>query len=130
MFRKMFKQREPSGGKAPVMEEDSKEKEGTEEGVLAEPVQAEGALSSEPEVVPTTEESKQGMAPESAEGEAAGEQKDEEGNSSLASLFAQTGQEEESSLGALLDLVSDTTVQELLGDVAEIKAILRGRLPE
>ena len=58
------------------------------------------------------------------------EEQDKGGGSSLASLFSQTGQDEESGISTLLELVPETTVQELLGDLEEIKGILRGRLPE
>jgi len=112
-----------------VNEEDSTEQEGPGEDALAEPVPAESAPSSELEAAPVAEERVQDVLPESVTKEAEEEQ-GKGGDSSLASLFSQTGQHEESGISALLDLVPDTTIQELLDDMEEIKTMLRRWLPE
>ena len=129
MFRTVFKHRKSSGEESPEKEGKSAGAETPDEAVLAQPVPAESAPSGELEAAPVAEEGVHGIPPESVTKEAEGEQ-GEGGSSSLASLFSQTEHHEESGISALLDLVPDTTIQELLTDLEEIKGILRGWLPE
>jgi len=130
MFKTMFKRREFSGEKAPENEEKPVEAEAPGEDIPAQPVQAENAPLGELEAVPDAEEGEPDTRPDSIEKQPEEAQEPEMGSLSLSSLFSQTGQYEESGISALLDLVPDTTIQELLGDLEEIKGILRGLLPE
>lgn len=59
------------------------------------------------------------------------ETEEQEGQSSLADLFAgATQQEEKNSLAAILERTPDASVEELLDDLNEIREMLRGRLEE
>ena len=129
MFRTVFKHRKSSREESPEKEDKSAEAETPDEAILAQPVPAETAPSGELEAAPVAEERVQDVLPQSVTKEAEGEQ-GEGVSSSLASLFSQTEHHEESGISALLDLVPDTTIQELLGDMEEIKTMLRRWLPE
>jgi hypothetical protein len=123
------------------------------EDFLKEPAEAEGSVpeaisitqteqeepspAPQPDLDTSLEEEKQ-ETPEPVSGNSAGESGDnhqEQGGeheeaSSMASLFAQDGQGEESSASTMLDLVPETTVEELIDCMEEIKTMVKPWLPE
>ena len=130
MFRAMFKRREPSKEKLPEKKENPVEVETPDEDIPVQPFQAEDAPLDELGAVPAAEGGDPGARSASIYKQVEATQGPETGSLSLSSLFAETEHDDESGIGALLELVPETTVQELLDDLEEIKAMLHRWLPQ